>query len=600
MYGWMGRILRVNLTNGQITTEPLNRDWARDYVGARGLASKFLAEEVDPQVDALSRDNKLIFMTGPLTGTNAISASRYDVVTKSPLTGAIAGSNSGGYFPAELKYAGYDGIIFEGKAAQPVYLFINNDEVELRSAEQLWGRSTHETTDLLAGETHSEAKVACIGPAGENLVLFACIINDKNRAAGRSGVGAVMGSKNLKAVVVRGTKGVKVADSQGFREAVLRIMNEKIKTNPVTSSGLPTYGTAVLVNTINSHGALPSWNFRTGVFPQAEKISGETLAASYLVRNKACLACPMGCGRAVNIESGPFASHGEGPEYEAIWALGSDCGINDLAAVTKANFLANELGYDPISFGSTLACAMELYQRGYLPRADSDLVLEFGDAKVLVEAARKVAYREGVGDLLALGSYRLAQRYGHPELSMTSKKQEYPAYDPRSIQGIGLNYATSNRGGCHVRGYTVASEVMGIPVQTDPLSSQGKAELVKAFQDLTALVDSSGVCLFTTFAIGAPEVVAMLKPATGVDYSEESAVLAGERIWNLERAFNLAAGLTKDDDTLAPRLLEEPLPEGPGQGRVSNLREMLPLYYQARGWDQEGRITEATRNRLGL
>lgn len=600
MYGWMGQILRVNLTDGTITTEPLNPDWARDYVGARGLASKFLAEEVDPKIDALSPENKLIFMTGPLTGTSAVSASRYDVVTKSPLTGAIAGSNSGGYFPGELKYAGYDGIIFEGKADKPVYLFINNDEVELRSAEHIWGLNTHEATDLLVQETHPEAKVACIGPAGENLVLFACIINDKNRAAGRSGVGAVMGSKNLKAVVVRGTKGVKVADPQGFREAVLRIMNEKIKTNPVTSSGLPTYGTAVLVNTINSHGALPSWNFRTGVFPEAEKISGEALAADYLVRNKACLACPMGCGRAVNIESGPFASHGEGPEYEAIWALGSDCGVSDLAAVSKANFLANELGYDPISFGSTLACAMELYQRGYMPAGDSDLVLEFGNAKVLVEAARKVAYREGVGDLLALGSYRLAERYGHPELSMSTKKQEYPAYDPRSIQGIGLNYATSNRGGCHVRGYTVASEILGIPTQTDPLSAQGKAELVKAFQDLTALVDSSGICLFTTFAIGAPEVVAMLKPATGVDYTEESAVMAGERIWNLERAFNLAAGLTKDDDTLAPRLLEEPMPEGPGQGKVSSLKEMLPLYYQARGWDEEGRITEATRRRLGL
>ena len=599
MYGWIGQLLRVNLSSGEAKVEKLDPVLARDYVGARGLASKILYDEIDPRVDALAPENKLIFMTGPLTGTTAISGSRYNVVTKSPLTGTIAASSSGGYFGGELKYAGFDGIIFEGRAAEPVYLWIEDGSFELRPAGELWGKNVPETEDAIRAATCPNAKVACIGPAGEKLVRFACIMNDKHRAAGRSGVGAVMGSKNLKAIAVRGHGGVKVADGAAFREAVLAAM-AKIKANDVTHGGLPAYGTGVLVNIINAHGGLPTRNFQTGVFPGAEKISGEALAANYLVRKKGCLACPVACGRATLVPGGPYAGHGEGPEYEAQWSLGADCGIDDLSAIVKANFLANELGYDPITFGSTLACAMELYEKGYLPAGDTEVPLEFGNAAVMVATARQVAYREGIGDLLAEGSYRLAERYGHPELSMTSKKQEYPAYDPRAIQGIGLNYATSNRGGCHVRGYTIASEVLGIPIQTDPLTAEGKAALDKAFQDLTALVDASGICLFTTFALGAPDVVSMLAPATGVDYNEESGLLVGERIYNLERLFNFAAGLTKADDTIAPRLLEEPMPEGPAKGKTSSLAQMLAEYYQVRGWDQEGRVTAATRERLGL
>ncbi|MDN5326585.1 MAG: aldehyde:ferredoxin oxidoreductase [Moorella sp. (in: firmicutes)] len=599
MYGWTGQLLRVNLSDGKCRTERLNPTLARDYVGARGLASKILWDEIDPNVDPLAPENKLIFMTGPLTGTTAISGNRYNVVTKSPLTGAIAASSSGGYFGSELKYAGFDGIIFEGRAAEPVYLWIEDGSFELRPAGELWGKNVHETEDAIKAVTSPHAKVACIGPAGEKLVRFACIMNDKNRAAGRSGVGAVMGSKNLKAIAVRGHGGVKVADGKAFREAVLAAL-AKIKANDVTYGGLPTYGTGVLVNVINAHGGLPARNFQTNIFPGAEKISGEALAATYLVRKKACQACPMACGRVTKVPSGPYAGHGEGPEYEAQWSLGADCGIDDLAAIIKANFLANELGYDPISFGSTLACAMELYEKGYLPAGDTEVPLEFGNAAVLVETARKVAYREGIGDLLAEGSFRLASRYGHPELSMSSKKQEYPAYDPRAFQGIGLNYATSNRGGCHVRGYTIAAEALGTPLQADPLSSEGKAALDKAFQDLTALVDASGICLFTTFALGAADIAGMLAPATGVPYTEESSLLAGERIYNLERLFNFAAGFTKADDTLAPRLLNEPMPEGPAKGKTSALTEMLAEYYQLRGWDEEGRVTAATRERLGL
>ncbi|MCR4402563.1 MAG: aldehyde ferredoxin oxidoreductase family protein [Firmicutes bacterium] len=599
MYGWTGKLLRVDLSAGSVTVEDLCPELAENYLGARGLGTKILYDELKPGTDPLGPDNKIIFATGPLTGTAATSAGRYNVVTKSPLTGFIAASNSGGYFPAEMKYAGFDAIIVEGVAQEPVYLWVRNGKAEIRSAKHVWGKNTADTTDILVSETDPDAKVACIGPAGEKLVLFACVVNDKGRAAGRSGVGAVMGSKNLKAIVVRGTGDVKVADPVRFREAVLAAF-EKIKASPVTSQGLPTYGTPVLVNVINQHGAFPTRNFQTGVFEGAEKISGETLAATLLVRKRACFGCPIACGRPTVIKSGKHSGRGEGPEYESIWALGAACGVDNLEAVTKANYICNELGLDPITMGSTIACAMELYEKGYLPKSATDISLEFGNADSMVEATRKTGNREGIGDLLARGSYRLAAEFGHPELSMSAKKQEYPAYDPRGVKGIGLNYATSNRGGCHVRGYTISPEVLGVPEKIDPLSKEGKAAWVKAFQDVTALVDSVGMCLFTTFALGAQDVASMLEPATGVAFSTEKAVLAGERIWNLERLFNLREGLTKEDDSLAPRLLTEPMPEGPAAGQVVELADMLADYYAERGWSEDGRPSAKTLERLGL
>ncbi len=599
MYGWVGKTLRVNLNDRSAAVEDLCPELAEKYLGARGLGTKILYDELVPGVDPLGPDNKIIFATGPLTGTAATSAGRYNVITKSPLTGFIAASNSGGYFPAEMKYAGFDAIIVEGAADEPVYIWVHDGKAEIRAAKHVWGKNTAQTTDILIGETHPDAKVACIGPAGERLVLFSCVVNEKGRAAGRSGVGAVMGSKNLKAIVVRGTGDVKVADQAKFREAVLAAL-KKIKEAPVTSQGLPTYGTAVLVNVINQHGAFPTRNFQTGVFEGAEKISGEALAAKFLVRKRACFGCPIACGRPSAVRSGKYQGAGEGPEYETIWALGATCAVDDLEAITKANYLCNELGLDPITMGSTIACAMELYEKGYLPESATDIPLRFGDADAMVEATRKTAYREGIGDLLAKGSYRLAAEFGHPELSMSAKKQEYPAYDPRGAKGIGLNYATSNRGGCHVRGYTISPEILGVPEKIDPLSKDGKAAWVKAFQDVTSLVDSVGMCLFTTFALGAPDVASMLEPATGIGFPTEKALLAGERIWNLERLFNLREGLTKDDDTLAPRLLTEPMPEGPAAGQVVELADMLADYYRARGWTDDGKPSTETLDRLEL
>ncbi len=600
MYGWMGKILRIDLSQGVVSQEDLNRSDLRDYIGARGLGTKMFIKEVAPNVDPLSPDNKIIFMTGPLTGTLAACGGRYNVVTKGPLNGTIAASNSGGTFGPELKYAGFDGIIIEGRAKQPVYLWIYNDKVEIRDAVDLWGKDVFETTDLIKAATDEEAKVACIGPAGEKLVKFACIMNEYHRAAGRSGVGAVLGSKNLKAVVVRGSGGVKVASVKGFMDAVADA-RQKLAAHPVTSQGLAAYGTNILVNILNEHGGLPVKNYsEAAVFEGAEKISGEYQAEKYLVKNKGCFGCSIGCGRVTKISQGKFKSRGEGPEYEATWAFGANLGLDDFEAISKANFMCNELGLDPITMGSTLSCAVEMYQKDIIPPGDVERSLEWADSDLLIEMVRKTAYREGFGNQLAEGSYRLAEKYGHPEYSMSVKKQELPAYDPRGQQGIGLNYATSNRGGCHVRGYMTSPEILGIPVLAEPASTEGKPALLKLFQDLTALVDSSGTCLFTTFAIGLPELSEEIRQATGVNMSDEEFLLAGERIWNMERLFNLAAGFSAKDDRLPPRLVEEPMKGGPRKGQISQLDKMLPEYYSLRGWDEDGVPEAAKKEELGL
>ncbi|MCR4431790.1 MAG: aldehyde ferredoxin oxidoreductase family protein [Tepidanaerobacteraceae bacterium] len=600
MFGWTGTVLRVNLSDGTIKKEAINTKDASSYIGARGLATKIMMNEVDPKVDPLSPENKLIFMTGPLTGTFAPTSGRYVVVSKAPLTGTIGSSNSGGHFGPELKFAGYDGIIFEGKSEKPVYLWIHDDLVELRSAEHLWGKNVFETTDEILKETADDARVACIGPAGEKMVLFATVMNDKHRAAGRSGMGTVMGSKNLKAVAVKGSKSVEVARTDDFL-AACRDARKKLKEHPVTGNGLPTYGTEILINVVNQVGALPTRNWRDGgVYEYAEDISGETLREKYLVRNKACFGCPIGCGRVTRVPEGRFKGFGEGPEYEPGWAYGASCGVRDLAAICKANFICNELGLDPITMGTTIACAMELYEKGIISREIAGMDLRFGNADAIVELTRLTGMREGFGERLAMGSYRMAESFGHPELSMSVKKQEMPAYDGRGAQGMGLEYATSNRGGCHVRGYMTSPEILGIPEKLDPLVTTDKAAWLKTFQDLTAVVDSAGICLFTTFAIGLPEISSMLRDAVGFDASNEEILKAGERIWNLERLFNIAAGFTSEDDTLPPRLLKEPMPSGPAKGKVVELEKMLPEYYSVRGWNEEGIPTEEKLAELSI
>jgi|TARA_B100000959_G_scaffold172741_2_gene180850 aldehyde:ferredoxin oxidoreductase len=591
-------------------------EWAQAYMGQRGLATKYLIEETDPKVDPLSPENKMIFATGPLTGTIAPTSGRWSVVCKGPLTGAIACSNSGGFFGAELKNAGWDMIIFEGRSAGPVYLDISNDEAELKDASDLWGKSVWETeTTLIQRRGDNDARVASIGLAGENGVLYAAVVNDMDRAAGRSGVGAVMGSKNLKAVVVRGTVGVTVKDPM----AMMKTSNsakEILAENAVTGEGLPTHGTQVLMNVINEIGALPTRNGHEVQFEGAHNISAEAMAEprdsdgqANLVSNHACFGCPISCARRSKIDPSHFTVKdkpgyqivGGGLEYEAAWALGAATGVDDLDALTYANFVCNEQGLDPISLGSTLGAAMDLYAAGSISSSDTDgIELEFGNTEAFVAMVEATARGEGFGKEIGQGSKRMCDKYGHPEFSMTVKSQEFPAYDPRGIQGMGLTYATSNRGACHLRSYTVSSEILGIPEKTDPLVTEGKAGLVKAFQDATAAVDSSGTCVFTTFALSGEDIAPMVAAACEGDWSVERFVEVGERIWNMERQYNIAAGFTGADDTLPERLLKDAAKSGSAEGAVNRLDEMLPEYYELRGWDVTGVPTAETLGRLGL
>ena len=610
--GWTGSILRVNLSRGTIKKEALRLDWAREYVGGRGLGARYLWDEVDPTVDAFSPKNKLLFVTGPLTGTNASCGARYMVVTKGALTGAITTSNSGGHWGPELKCAGYDMIVVEGRATRPVYLWIHNDQVELCDATHLWGKGVWDTEETIRAESGvPDCIVASIGQAGENLVRFASIMNDLHRAAGRSGVGAVMGSKLLKAIAVRGTGGVRLADPRGFMAASWA-MKAKLKESAVTAEGLPTYGSEVLVNVINEHGALPTRNHQETVFEHAEDISGETLTETRLVANKACFACTIACGRVTKLPGDAADKYsvtmhprnwriaGEGPEYENAWAMGADCGIGDLDALIKANWLCNDLGMDPITLGATLAAAMELYEKGALTDAQTGMPLRFGSAEALVAMTEKTAYRDGFGDLLAEGSKRLTARFGHPEFFMGVRGQEFPAYDSRAIQGMGLGYATSNRGACHLKSYTVSPEILGIPEKMDPHATAGKAEITKIFQDITSAVDATGLCIFLTFGVGLEDMLPQLVAATGAKYTMESLTRAGERIWNLERLWNERAGLGKGADVLPKRMTSEPIPSGPAKGKVNRLGDMLPEYYRLRGWTPDGEVTPKKRKELGL
>lgn len=592
------KIARINLSTGEIKAEKLDLELAHKFIGGRGLGTKILYDEGVATVDPLSPENKLIYITGPMTGANAPSTGRYMVVTKSPLTGMIACSNSGGIWGAKLKYAGWDAIIVEGEAPKWTYINIEDDKIELLDAQEYLGMMS-EAMDAALKEKHgAEASVLNIGPAGEKKVLMAAIMNDKDRAAGRSGVGAVMGSKKLKAIVVKASRRNldNIADVDALKAATKRAM-DVLMANPVTSSGLRQLGTAILVNIINNVGSLPTRNWQESYFEKAEDISGEALAEKYLVKAGACYRCPIACGRIINV-NGHITG---GPEYEPLWAYGANCGNNDLNVIDECNMLCNEYGLDAISVPCTIAAAMELYQRGAIKEEDcAGVPLEWGSTKALVEWTKRIGNPETELDwLMSSGSARLCEHYGMPEISMSVKKQEMPAYDARGIQGIGITYATSNRGGCHVRGYMISPEVLGLPQQLDRTATDDKAVWAKTFQDLTAVIDSMGHCLFTSFAMGAKEYTDLLNAATGTNHSVEEVLEIGDRIYNIERMFNKAAGMKPEDDRLPKRLLEEPIVNGPSKGMVSQLPLTLPQYYEARGW-VNAFPTDETLKKLGL
>ncbi|GAB4457639.1 MAG: aldehyde ferredoxin oxidoreductase family protein [Anaerolineae bacterium] len=588
MEGWMGKILVVDLTSRAIETQPLDMEIARLYIGGRGLGARLLWDLVGPEVEPLAPENVLIFATGPLTASGFQTSNRFSVSTKSPLTGTVLDANSGGWWGMQLKRTGYDAIIVKGRAETPVYIDVVPEGVAIKDAAHLWGMTAAQTAEAL-GQDNNRRNVLCIGPAGEHMVRIAAIMNDATRSLARGGPGAVMGSKNLKAIVVAGKEKVEFDDKERFRFLQYEA-TKMLKANPVTSQAFPEFGTSVVMNLVNAIGALPTRNFQQSHFDRAELISGEALTERLLVKNQACWACPIACTRVTKTNR----AEGEGPEYETAWAFGAACEIDDLEAIAEANYLCNDLGLDTISTGATIACAMELAERGLI-----DTELRFGRADLLLKTVEDIAYRRDLGDAMAEGSARLAASCGAPELSMSVKGLEMPAYDPRGMQGQGLLFATSNRGACHMRGNMLSVEVLGLPKLVDRQQVQGKASFVILHQDTAAVIDSLVICKFTNIAVAEEYLARALTSLTGVHFPTGAMIRAGERIWNLERLYNLREGFTRADDTLPPRLLEEPA-SGASAGEVSHLPQMLDEYYRARGWDADGVPRPEKLKELGL
>jgi aldehyde:ferredoxin oxidoreductase len=602
---WHKQILRVNLTEGTCKIEPLNMEWANAFLGQRGLGSKYLYEEMDPSADALSAENKVIFATGPVTGTLASTSGRYSVITKGALTDAIACSNSGGKFGAELKFAGYDLLIIEGESEKPVYLHIENDKAEICDAGEVWGKTVWETEAML-GKKYGDPlmRFASIGQAGENLCRYACVVNDLHRAAGRSGVGTVLGAKKLKSIAVRGTKGVTSPDPAGFFK-----LASEVNARMDDREGMARDGTLAMIDVTNNFGALPTRNNRSVRFEGTQKLNPEAMHTpnenghTNLVANGACFGCTIGCGRICKIDPNHFSIkdkpqyHGAsgGLEYETAYALGAAVGVDDIDAATYVGFLCNEYGVDPISLGGSIAAAMELFDIGVINEQDTGgIKLEFGSAEALCAIAELTVRSEGFGADIAMGSKRLCQEYGRPELSMSVKGQEFAAYDGRGMQGMGLAYATSNRGACHLRADPYSHDFETTDVA-------GKAAVVRDSQHEVAFIDSSGLCLFPGGCGWTIEdYLQLVNASCETEWSTEDVQIVGERIWNLEKMFNVKAGLGKKDDTLPKRILEEPADIGSAKGLVCKLGDMLPEYYELRGWDQEGNPTSETLQRLGL
>lgn len=600
IFGYHGRILEVDLTRGDVRSLPLDPDTARDYLGGRGLATRLFCDRVDPGCDPLSPENVLVLAASPVIGTAAPTACRGHMVFKSPLTGFIGSANCGGSFAPVFKAAGYDALVIRGRASSPVRLHVTPEQAELRPAEELWGLDVHETNDrLLEGDT--KRRVLCIGPAGERLVRIASVMNDKNRAYGRGGPGAVFGSKHLKAVVVSGGEKTEIKDPEQFRSG-LEQSRYLLKSAPVTKRLLRELGTAGLVKLIDLIEMLPHNNFQDNLHDAEglERICGEAIRDTILEKAGACYRCPMACQRHTRVGR----RKGEGPEYETTVLLGPCCGVYDLPAVTLANYACNELGMDTISCGAVIACAMELFEKGALPPEEADgFELRFGNAGVLEALARRTAYREGIGDRLAEGSARLAARYGRPELAMAVKGLEFPAYDPRASYTQALGYATSPTGACHLRGgYAVSLAFFGGAKEIPRFSAFQSPISIRNMQNLGIIQDSLGICRFTGYAFGTEPWSRMVSGITGEVFSAARLEEAADRIAALERLFNLSAGAARADDTLPPRFLEEPIPVG-GKDRVvprETLEKMITDYYGLQGWDEEGRPKPFLLEHLGI
>ncbi len=610
--GFVDRVARIDLTSGTVSYENINDEDARKYLGGRGLGVKYVFDN-GPDVDPLSPDNLLAIMTGPLSGTEVKMSGRLCAVTKSPLTGTITDSHMGGWTAAYMKWSGFDALLFKGKADHPVYVVCENGEATIHDASDLWGKTTHEVHKILL-ERHEGRYVDAmvVGPAAENGVRFGNWVNKDDRACGRGGTGTVGASKNLKAIVFIGDKDKqpKPADRDAFKEAdkvaLAAIMDEANITAP-RKGGLSVYGTNVLMNITGSIGALPGYNSQKASFinDAGEElyghISGEAVREEILVGDPTCHACPVACKIEVEVKDGPFKIHMESVEYESAWALGANCGLDDKKAIAFMIDQANIYGMDTIELGNVLGVLMEATQKGYGNLNGNGL--GWGDAQGMVKVIEDIAYgRTAVAKKLGLGAAGAAKAFGHPEIAMSVKGQAIPAYDPRGLKGMGIGYATSNRGACHLRAYTPAAELGVMPfgsLKVDPLAWEGKGELVKAFQDFHAVSDSFDICKFSAFAEGIDEYTSQYNTITGQNLSTDELLKAGERIYNLERYYNNLNGFGEGSDYLPKRFLEEPSTAPGSEGQLCELDQMLAEYYAARGWEN-GVVPEAKLKELGI
>ncbi len=594
------RLLRVDLTTGKFETSEVPKDDAMKYLGGRGLAAKMLYQENKPKVDPFDPENRLIFMTGPYTGTMGSFTAFYNVTTKSPLTGGILSAHSGGHWGPMFRKTGFDGIVLKGKSQKPVYLLITDDGPQLKDASDLWGKDVFESIDILQ-KRHESAKAAVIGPAGEKLVRYAAIMNDHHRAAGRGGVGAVMGSKNLKAVVVHGTRQVPQADEEKLKET-FKTATATVKEK---SAAFSKYGTSMVVGITGKSGVIPTRNFQSGHFPEFEKIGGDAFVNNHVMKNTACARCPLHCGK--ESKTDVYGSTTEGPEYETLAMFGSNLGNSSLDSIIHANHLCNMYGMDTISCADTIACAYELFEKGIISEKDTDgLRLDWGNHESMLKLVEMAGKREGFGKLIGEGSRRLAAKYG-PEAgkyAMNVKGMEFPGYDPRGIQGMALAFATSTRGACHLRATMYVPELFqGV---LDRFTVRGKAPTLKDLHQLFTLYDCMVLCKFgarNAFANSWENMLMLCNAATGFNYTVDDVKKIGARGWTVERMFNLREGLTRKDDTLPDRMFTLPIPEGPSKGAVVNKADFekeLEEYYKLWGWSNEGVPSRESLAALGI
>lgn len=600
-HGYTGKILDVDLTSAAISEAELDRTLAKDYMGGKGFGARILYDQLPPHCDPLSPENILVFATGPLTGTLAPSSGRFEVCTKSPATGLWLDANCGGFFGPELKFAGYDMVIVRGKATSPVMLVIEDNRFELKPAGDLWGVDTITTHRQIKDTLGKEFRVACIGEAGEKGVLFAGIISEY-RALGRGGAGAVMGSKNLKAIAVRGTRGIAIHAPDHFMTTCREAFNE-LANSPDTGGGRQKYGTNIILSLMDETGIHPVRNFQKGQFAGASQVNEETIE-KYFVRNKACFGCPIYCSKIAEVKEGKYkGSFTEGPEYENVWAFGANCENVDIGAIIQAEYLCDYYGLDGITTGNVIGFLMECVEKGSLSETDMGFPMNFGNDESIIQAVHLIGQRKGPGKLWGQGVKKIGEQIkGTEQFAMHVKGLELPAYDPRGSTGMALAYATSDRGGCHLRSWPIGDELLATEDRMDLSSIEFKAELVKTQQDLFCMVNCSGMCLFATFAVNLKQITPFLHSATGIESfgSSDEVMKIGERVNNLVRLFNIREGLTKDLDTLPKRFFSEPLKEGPCRDRVVELDQLRAEYYFVRGWDERGIPTDETLRELEL